>query len=287
VTVVVPPSGLAADHASPQERATFAMPSGDASESALKPADPGEMCVRPRSNAVTVISKSPNWGGGYNVNGTKSSNTFYAAQVRWTQPHFQAVCPGASALSVWSGLGGSNSSNLIQSGSDVSQSSLQGATFWWEMLNSVVDTREVAVSSPSVTAGDYVGTDTRYNGSGNGTATFKMMNFSSGLYQTYSVTRWGTWWPYSFYDGTTSDYISEQPGGGSAPGGRYYLRKPTSPISFPYATANDNAVGSYPSWRVNTTSDTSSGYYYNGYWYKQGSWFDGIHAWTNEWYSCS
>jgi hypothetical protein len=58
VAVVVPPSGLAADQASPQERATNEMPFGDASEATKRPADPAEMCVRPRSNAVTLKTKS-------------------------------------------------------------------------------------------------------------------------------------------------------------------------------------------------------------------------------------
>lgn len=285
--------GLTAASATPTEQRVFQLTASDPAEAALRPADPGGMCILPRSNyTFSHTALSANWGGGMNINDTTDVNTYYSAELHWYQPHYEAVCPGASLNAIWSGLGGYNYHNgyqrLIQSGTDLSGSTLQGAHFWYEVIvHGAVDSYEVAVSSPTVSAGDYVGTKTSYSSSGNGTMIFRMMNFTTGQEESYGLTGWGGFPAYSFYDGSTADYISESTGGGSAPGGYYYLREPTSDISFPYAVANGHAIDDYKSWRINTTSSSGSGHYSGGYWYKQGSWFDGMHAWTDVWYSCS
>lgn len=220
-----------------------------------------------------------------NVNGTESTDTYFSAHVRFTQPSFVAACPTASRMSIWAGLGGWNTATfgLAQNGTDVDGSTLNGAHFWWEILRGGgIDTHEVTSNAVGVSAGEYVGATTRWDSSQQG-FWFYFYNFTRGQSAPgLLVTNTGGGPMSLFYDGSTADYVSESPVNTST--GQYFnLRKPstaTSPptISFPYALVNGQAIGSYGSWRVNTTSATGG--------LKQGSWFDGNNAWTNEWYKC-
>lgn len=258
----------------------------DASVRTLKVQKPGPFCVLSQSNSISHTDTSFNWGGGMNVNGTPSTDTYFSAHVRWTQPSYVAACPSASRNSIWAGRGGWNQTTfgLAQNGTDVDGATLNGAHFWWEILRNGSDTSEATSGAVGVSAGEYVGATTRWDSSQQG-FWFYFYNFTRGQSAPgLLITNTGGGPMSAFYDGSTADYVSESPTN-TATGQYFQLRKPSSAstpptISFPYALANGQAIGNFGSWRINTLHQPGSGL-------KQGSWFDGTNAWTNEWYQCS
>lgn len=284
---VLPPAGFVPAEATDAELATFGLPARpvagserevwDRDYAHMDAADPGVVCPSNRvAGGVVGTVNSQNWGGGFTLNGSATLNTYWNAQVRWGQPYFVGVCPGTSAHAIWAGLGGWNSPRLIQAGTDVSASNMNGSYFFWEMLNASISPPEQIMSSPMVAAGNYVGATSTY---GSGEVQFDVWNYTNQQYAVIRVSQFAGYPASSFYDGTTADFISERPYGGSASGGWFYLRKPSSgTISFPYALANNQAISVFNSWRINTFS---SGHYL------QASTYDGVNAWNNNWAACS
>lgn len=235
------------------------------------------MCATNASNALVKSVHSANWAGGMSVNSSSTLNTYDYANAHWTQPTFVGVCPAASLYSIWSGIGGYTVPQLIQSGTDATTSTLNGATFWWEMLNSNFDTKEVDIFNLSVSPGDAVGALTSY---ANGEAHFDLYNFTHNQHSTVDVAYAGGYPASQYYRGNTAEYISEAPSGGSGPGGYYYLRKPSSgTLAFPYATANGQAIGAYPTYQIDELGVSGRA--------MQDSSFDGSHAWNDVWRACS
>lgn len=221
---------------------------------------------------MSHYANSSNWAGGMLINNTTNVDTYYNAQLRWTQPAFDTVCNSTSKMSIWAGLGGWNPRyRLIQMGTDSNIGS-QSPFFWWEILNPGYDTHEVSMP-PSVSNGNYVGAKAQYSG---GVATFTAWNFTTGAYNTASVSSVNGQSVSAYYDGSTADFISERPfnfGTGSL----FDLKKPLSAISFPYALANDQAIRAFEGWNISEYVNHTL----------QNSTFNADGAWTNSWFSCT
>src|SRR5437762_11331780 len=77
------------------------------------------ICVDPHTrNTLTNGNQSSlNWGGGMLVNNTTNVDTFYDAEVEFSQTAFDYWCTTHSAYVTWVGIGGWNSRHrLIQAG---------------------------------------------------------------------------------------------------------------------------------------------------------------------------
>jgi hypothetical protein len=142
VAQVLPPPGWHPLSASDKELAAYGFPRrpsdpagrqrwNDQMTKWKRAGNPG-MCETGKVNGgLTRTITSGNWAGGMNVNGSATNSTFYDSTGEWVQPGFVNVCPGASAYSTWAGLGGVNSSRLIQAGTDEWTNNFSNSYMWW------------------------------------------------------------------------------------------------------------------------------------------------------------
>lgn len=239
---------------------------------ALRSAAPVGMCETDRYNTVTHTASSQNWAGGMTINGTTSTNTFWDATMRWTEPTFSSGC-GTSGYSVWSGMGGWNEHSgqwrLIQAGTDVG-SSLNSVHAWWEMITQDTGNPEVAFTGSSINHGDTVYADSYYI---SGTAYFFVEDETTGNYWSTSESSYKGHSASYYYDGSTADAITEAPSNSS---GIMNLRKTTS-TPIPYFTINEKSLSSWSSWRINQVRSATV----------QSTTFDGAHGWSDTWHRCS
>ncbi|PSR33412.1 MAG: hypothetical protein C7B46_10165 [Sulfobacillus benefaciens] len=102
-----------------------------------------------QSGAVTVDSPSSNWAGVVQLGNSEQS-----VQASWEAPGFtQAAQPGSS-IAEWIGLGGAQSSQLIQIGTITTANNQGSATttvFWEELPSAAVQTATIPTGS-AVTA---------------------------------------------------------------------------------------------------------------------------------------
>ena len=288
VTEIVPPSGWTPLKATDQELRMYGFPKRPTSVDGLREwttamsawksvGTPG-MCATTAHSSVTHSTTSNNWAGGMNVNGSSTNPSFYSSEGKWTQPSFDAVCPGNSAYTIWTGLGGWNSGKLLQDGVDNAGMSTNTNYMFWEALAPGHDNLEAAWSNSSVTPGHNVYASTDYY---NGTASFFVEDLTTGASHSANLSSYAGLAMSGYFDGTTADFITEAPGGGSAPDGLFYLRKPTSGNTYYwYAATNGNPIADYPSWNFNEvgygTGNTMQTTTYNG-----------ANAWHDYWYNCS
>lgn len=177
---------------------------------------------------------------------------------------------------MWAGLGGYNSPRLSQDG--FSAGAPNDSYPWWELLDQAHSNPEVKFTGQVLehpTPGHIVDAYTGYVGGG---FSFFVEDLTTGIsWSTYISSYKGD--PASaYYEGTTSDFITEAPSGGNEPGGLYSLRKPTAPVHFTYAVTNSHALNYYNSWRINEVGYTGN--------LMQSTSFDGIHNWYNTWHNC-
>lgn len=288
-TQVVAPAGWVPVTGTDQELATYGIPARPKDPEALKQwterwshwkrsAAPG-MCTTDRLAGWIGTKGSTNWAGGENI-----GTGFMDSYATFQEPAFTAVCPTASAYSMWSGLGGDFEAGdqwrLIQTGTDVSQDSTGDPSFaWWELISEHHPNPMVAFSGGDViNAGDVIHTDAIWI-AGYGAAELNVydqttgVSFDTGLIFNYDGVPANT-----YYDGQTSEFIAEAPTHLSS-GTLYNLRKPTSGASgWAAATTDYSPISSYDSYRINETNSTGL---------MQTSTWDGVSPWGDGWISCS
>ena len=242
-------------------------------------AQPG-MCELPESAAASGPHFSSNWAGGMN-NGAG----FTGSSLTWTQPGFTYTCGTAAKLAWWSGLGGWNypggQERLIQGGTDTA-TDLTGShpniIFpWWEMLTTNTDNPMVKMGgpTPAIAPGHQIRSTVTYNSAG-GFAVMAVYDITTGItYSSGAISSYQGHPTSYYYDGSTSDFISEAPT--NSAGNVEPLRRPTSPVHFSAAYTNGNSIGTYGSWNI--VQGTASHHI-------DDSSFDGSHAWNTTWRAC-
>lgn len=286
---VVPPAGFKPLTATDAELKAYELPPRPPGGAALahwesmmsgwKGAAPPEPCETGRVNSVAHYATLPYWAGGMNINNSSTLNTYTKADGEWTEPAFVAVCPAASAYTIWSGLGGYNSTRLIQAGVNT-DTALNSSYMFWEVLSSAHPNSEVKLTGDIVRAGDIVEAFESYTAGGTGSAYFFVYDATNGLSASTTRTTYSGANMSTYYEGTTADYITEAPGGGTAPQGRYYLRRPASDTTnYFYAVSNNQPINAFPSWNISEIGASGN--------IMQSSSYDGIHAWNDYWKSCS
>jgi hypothetical protein len=285
---VIPPPGWSPVRASDRELATYQIPTRPTQQAersawnarftSWSSHGPVGMCETSRRNGLTHVTTSPNWAGGMSVNGSATVGTFYQNVGDWTQPSFVGGCPNSSGYSIWAGLGGYNSGRLLQSGT-----SIDGGTNalyeWWELLSPQHNNAEVRFigGTNAVHGGDKVQSFNSYSASA-GSITMGVINIANGETHAVTVTSYNGQAASGYYDGTTSDFVTEAPTNGN--GNIMDLRQPVGNSTYYYyATTNGNPISSYPSWRINELG-VSTGRT------MQSSGFDGVHAWRDTWNGC-
>ena len=160
---------------------------------------------------------------------------------------------------------------MIQAGTeaDTYSQNVNAIYPFWEMLNDSHRNTSVRFAGDVINPGDQVEAWAHYD------ANYQMAwmavtdwTINTNWYIGYGYYNGDT--ATNYYDGTTADFITEEPPG-------YKLRKPyLGNTYFNWAEANNLPIANFDSWRI---------YQYNGGWI-QGSYFDGIHAWTDPWNAC-
>jgi hypothetical protein len=163
---------------------------------------------------------------------------------------------------------------LLQAGVDTGLGQNQNY-MWYEMISPQHDSTELVWPNSDVYPGNNVYTYTDYY---NGTATFFVEDLTTGVSHSASTTQWDGQAMSAYFDGTTADFITEAPSGGSAPGGLYYLRKPASGSTYYYyyAAVNGNPIADYLSWNINESNRVLM----------QTTSYNGSTAWRDYWQSC-
>jgi len=287
VTEIVPPTGWHPLTATDQELKAYKFPARPTDAAKLahwtesmshwKSAGTPGMCVTGKNNSVTHTAPSPYWAGGMSVDGSATRSDFWFADGAWVEPTFAAVCPGISAYAIWSGLGGWNSGRLLQSGTDTDYA-MNSIYMFWEAIAPGYPSHEVKFTGDVVRPGDEVEATTDYSG---GEALLTVYDLTTGVMKQTSFTSYAGLAASAYYDGTTADFITEAPGGGSAPAGRYYLRKPTAgSTDYYFAETNLNPIADYLSWKINEVGAGTGNL-------MQYSNFNGSGAWSDDWGSCS
>jgi hypothetical protein len=286
VREIVPPPSWRPLNATDEELRTYgfpARPSEPAARSAWhdqmagwKGAGKPEMCETAVYSGVTHEASSPYWAGGMAVNGSATVSTFTSSDGKWYEPTFVSTC-AASGYAIWSGLGGWNSGRLIQSGVDNAGAGLNTNYMFWEVISPQHGNPEVRWTDTTVGAGAQVESWVYYD---NGTAVMWVENISTGRTHSITTTSYAGQAMSGYYDGTTADFITEAPGGGTASGGRFYLRRPSGDATtYYYAVVNGLPIGEFRSWRIR--EDGVSGRR------MQNSLFNGVSAWNDFWVNCS
>ncbi|MFF1765744.1 G1 family glutamic endopeptidase [Streptomyces sp. NPDC058249] len=214
MTTIVPPQGFRPQTAAPATARAYgfnapnsrkALAAWRAKYQGYRETIPSVPCLGPSGKSSVRFSYSSNWSG-YIATGHSNYNEVYDDQ---NIPTYSASCgSNASTLEApWIGLGGYNSGKLIQQGfaSGSSNTATQGASLWYEYLNS-------AHQNPPV----YIGHTTK-----TGHVISQYMTYSSGKvgFHWYDRTAGSGWSPVTvsglsgYYDGTTADYINERPYG--------------------------------------------------------------------------
>lgn len=215
--------------------------------------------------------------------GSSGTAPYVQAKARWYQTGFDSTpcAVSDSSFATWQGLGGWNSDRLLQAGTDVSQSSLNGIYMWWETIRPGQEEPEV-VFGRAVTPGDHILSYTTYappSSTASAAVAFTVYNETTGYPATARMSGVNGAPIILFYDGSTADYITEASSrvGGTA----YLLRKPhLNTTYFAYATSNGAPIADFPATRINTDSIHPNPDY------AQTSQFDGVHAWSDVWGNC-
>lgn len=214
------------------------------------------------SDGVTGTGNSPFWAGGMTVNGSATVNTFTKSDGMWKQPTFTNPCGATAYYSMWSGLGGWNKFRLLQTGTD------QNGFMWWEAIAPNTSVPEEAWPNSHVNPGDTAESVVMYEHS---FVDMFVFDITTGESQSLSWSSLNGNGVADFYDGTTADFVTEDPSVGGSPAP---LAKPAPGFTFySYATADDHPISYWASWRINNSS-------------KQTSNWDGVHAWNDYWHQC-
>ena len=227
---------------------------------------------------VTNYAESPNWAGGMAVDGTTFSSTYSRTDSHFYQPALGGGCPNQMGWSAWTGLGGWNSGNggiqrLLQTG--VAANTANGWVYpFYEAI--ATDSQNPAVFNTSigtVAVGDHVRSSLQYTSSPS-VAYFAYQDYNTGASWNMSITTAGGYPISHFYDGSTAEWITEQPG--KSGGGLYDLFPTTNPDNqWDYAVYNNNIpIANAPTWNIHQRNRSDNHL-------MQGSYFNGTTAWRN------
>jgi hypothetical protein len=200
------------------------------------------------SNIAAHVAYSNIWAG-YVV----PSSGVYDVQSAWVQPSYnEGLDLRPSDPSFWVGMGGWNTSNLVQAGADSGANNAGGSTqyeFWVEDYSTNPATNgTVWEAKPGVNPGDTLYVDVTYEGS---TSLAYLENETTGQYTSVYFNT-------PNYDGSTADFINE------AVGGTYTDWSSWKSTTFSGANFSYNngggVINAFPSTKVIMTSNgTSSG----------------------------
>lgn len=252
--------------------------------SAWRPSAPVPMCVTNKRAQLTNTTSDTQWAGGMNEDGSATRDDYYSSDGGWVTPSFDSSCSGhSSSYVIWAGLGGyaGHGGRLIQSGA-ATQTSLTTMVMWWELIAPNHGQGLIDFANSTVKAGDNIES---YNEYYNGKITMSVFDNSSNptaFSRTVTLSSYDGLSASGYYDGTTSDFVTEAPQGGSAPGGNYYLRKPHGySVRYFRAETNGNSLNTYHSWALTPLLGPSTRNVL------QNASFDGVHGWYNSWVGCS
>ena len=232
-TSIVPPPGFSPLTASSEQLATYGFPAKPTTGSDLqlwvkamtawKSTPVPKITIQTQSPDAPAATASSNEDFATNGNYTGYANTassqyYQGAQAEYIAPNVGAGCSGPTIMGVWTGLGGINSPQLIQSGIEAGES-LGNPTVWqpfWEILDSRVGWPPILLkmgnTAVPVNPDDVVLSKTTYNPS-TPSASFYLEDVTTGQAASYTLTNNGLTGPVSnYYDGSTADYITEFPG---------------------------------------------------------------------------
>jgi hypothetical protein len=282
---VVPPPSWRPLTATDQELDTYGFPprpkdadglaGWTATMSGWKSAGKPQMCETSIHNTVTHEERNPVWAGGMAVNGSATVSTFTSSDGKWYMPTFLGTCAN-SAYGIWSGLGGANSTRLIQAGVNNTTSALNSGRFFWEMVADIHhDTNAVYWPDPPVSAGSDIESYVSWSGS---SAFFFVYDASIGISHSIVVSGLIAGLPVaSYYDGTTADFITEAPYRNHSP--TTLRRASAGATTYYYAVVNGQPIANFLSWRERHTG-------INGRDVETSS-FDGRSAWNDFWVNCN
>lgn len=228
-------SGLSTWHAAMAAWRASSMPDLVFSTTPIAPST-GTSSARTTPTAVPINGSNGYWSG-YDVNAT--TQAWAGAQGEFGVPGIGTACGQSSVMSIWTGVGGVNSPQLIQSGLAFNEN-IPGQVSLWTPFSEVLNDANnnppyelygaynVAIA---VNSGDLVISNTEYYTS-TGNASYYLEDLTSG--QTASYTQTGL---SPYYDGSTAEWISEFP---TSAGAQF--------TSFAF---------------VNTAALNNNGYYYN------------------------
>ena len=147
---------------------------------------------------------SANWAGWI---ADSTTQEFVATQMDYTQPAAQATSCAGAVQSVWTGLGGVNSTSLVQDGTALPGTipGASGYSAWYEYMNGTSNVGPKVMGNLVVNPGDSIHLYTAYSTS-NGEINFYIADNTTGTSQAALVTGVGT----AYYDGSSTEYITER-----------------------------------------------------------------------------
>jgi hypothetical protein len=238
----VPPSGWQPTKASDDDLAKVGFPSRPRDPEALRgwtarfgnykgaeTANP-TMCETDRLNGGTDVYNG-NWSGLDEA--PPGGRQWRSASGSIKQTAFVFDCTHKSAHSSWVGVGGANTSSLLQAGTDVDFSSGAPMIFgWWELINSAHSNPAVKFASNIVPAHTiYMDAEANpLNGTVASVFFFLYDETTSMTLASASMSSYMGSSAASYYDGTSADWIEERPANPSlafpVDGKYYYYSKP-------------------------------------------------------------
>jgi len=164
-------------------------------------------------SASNGSAANTNWSG-WDVNST-SDRTWIGAEGEWQTPNVGAECGNSSVMSIWTGIGGKNSPNLIQTGLAFNDHIPGQVSLWTPFYETLGQTPGITTHpgelygaddvALTINPGDVVFSKTTYDQS-NGSARFFLEDTTTG--QSASFTKSGV---SGDYDGSTAEMIAEFP----------------------------------------------------------------------------
>jgi hypothetical protein len=179
----------------------------------------GPTISRPHPHATGGASPSDgfvqgSWGGWI---ADWSSTHYVATEMDFTEPSVQSTSCSGSSEAAWTGLGGYNTSRLVQDGVEVPTNGLSlcsskasGYCAWYEYLNASSNHGPTIMSQVTIHSGDNMHLYSVYS-SALGRINFYVADNTTGTSQSVIITGVGT----SYYDGTSGDFIGAEPAGGT------------------------------------------------------------------------
>lgn len=170
-------------------------------------------------HVVSGAYTTRHWGGYFDYT---NSEAFTGAESTFAAPTVGSGCGTPGGIGIWTGLGGHVSPDLIQSGIEAGRE-LGGPTVWqpfWELLNSThiwtPNLLQGSTGAISISPGNVMFSKTTYSPATTGSARFFIENETTGESTAYTIgaASSGLTGPIeNYYNGSTADFITEDPGG--------------------------------------------------------------------------